>query len=104
MQLAHLTGLMKAIQKFKNGFDTQLGPRGHLADAPLKNAILLTRALLGNKGLILLEDPFHHLTDEEVLRLLNYLKQKELTLVVSVPELDNRVKQMFDQVITLNNG
>ena len=27
MQLAHLTGLMKAIQKFKNGFDTQLGPR-----------------------------------------------------------------------------
>ncbi|MFN8320864.1 MAG: ABC transporter ATP-binding protein [Saprospiraceae bacterium] len=104
MQLAHLTGLMKAIQKFKNGFDTQLGPRGYKADAPLKNAILLTRALLGNKGLILLEDPFHHLTDEEVLRLLNYLKQKELTLVVSAPELDNRVKQMFDQVITLNNG
>ncbi|HRG65144.1 MAG TPA: hypothetical protein PLV12_05030, partial [Saprospiraceae bacterium] len=68
----------------------------------LKHAILLTRALLGNKVLILLEDPFHHLSDEEVLRLLNYLKRKELTLVVSVPEADNRIKQLFDQVITLN--
>ncbi len=104
MQLAHLTGLMKAIQKFKEGFDTYLGPRGHKADAPLKNAILLTRALLGNKSLILLEDPFHHLTDEEVLRLLNYLRQKELTLVVSVPEIDTRVKQMFDQVVTITNA
>ncbi|MBP6397793.1 MAG: ABC transporter ATP-binding protein [Saprospiraceae bacterium] len=102
MQLAHLTGLMKAIARFKNGFDTQLGPRGHKADGPLKHAILLTRAMLGNKVLILLEDPFHHLSDEEVLRLLNYLKRKELTLVVSVPEADNRIKQMFDQVITLN--
>lgn len=102
MRLAHLTGLMKAIAKYKNGFDTQLGPRGHKADDPLKHAILLTRALLGNKVLILLEDPFHHLSNDEVLRLLQYLKQKQITLVVSVPELDSQIKQMFDQVITLN--
>ena len=68
-----------------------------------KKCHLTYQALLGNKGLILLRIPFTILPMKRYCAC-SIISKKELTLVVSAPELNNRVKQMFDQVITLNNG
>ena len=81
----HLTGLMKAIPGvFKNGFDTQLGPWPK-ADAPLKNAILLTWGAFGQQR-------SYFAGSRAILPMKGYCacsiisKQKKLTLVVSVPD------------------
>lgn len=95
--------LKNFIQNHKNGFDTMLDVQGKKLSNNIRQEILLVRALLGNHRLLLLENPFNHLDENEVEALVDYLKNdKNATIIITS---DNAtIQQKCDVVITLENG
>ena len=71
--IAEKVGILSFIQNLKNGFDTQVTPMGYGLPAHIRQSILLLRALVGHKELLLLEEPFDQLQPSQIQSILNYL-------------------------------
>jgi hypothetical protein len=64
IQQANKLGFLNFLQYFPSGFDTVLDPLGKKLSESLKKKILLIRATIGNKSLLLLEEPWSGLPIE----------------------------------------
>ncbi|MBK8699190.1 MAG: ABC transporter ATP-binding protein [Saprospiraceae bacterium] len=101
-QLISLSGLQTYLPYFAKGLDAQIGMDGHDVSRPVFKAILLTRALFQTRSLLLLEEPFEYLSETQIKKLIQYLKnQPDLTVIAIDKKLTDEWKSFFDQQICL---
>jgi ATP-binding cassette subfamily B protein len=103
LQLANITGLDTFIQSNKEGFDTILDPLGKRLSQHIRQNILLTRALLGNKRLLLLEEPFLQLTVRQKAAVIRYLKTQTNTTIIILSANEETMGD-YDSVIEIQDG
>lgn len=101
--LADKIGLKDFIQSSANGYDTQLTPTGKKLPRKIRQDILLMRALIGSHRLLLLEEPFDHLDEQQKKGVLEFLKQdKSATILITSETAD--IVPGSDIVIYMNDG
>ncbi len=101
--IADKLGLTDFIQSYKNGYDAILDPLGKRLSANIKQEILLVRALLGNRSLLLLENPFNNLDDKEKATLIEYLRNENSATIFITSE-DPKIQAQCDVVLKLKDG
>lgn len=102
-ELIHLSGLQKYIAAQPRGFDTQLDPLGKGLTAEVKQTILLLRALLGNKRLLLLEDPLSNIDPTYQEQIADYIFNDQ-TCTALITTNSPVIAKKCDWIIYLNNG
>ena len=96
------TGLATYIQSNREGYDALLDPLGKRIPQNIRQLILLNRALLGNYRLLLLEQPFLHISAEQKQQVIRHIKnEKKATCIIISEEVEHTI---FDQVLTLHSG
>jgi len=101
--ITKVTGLETFIEELEIGFDTAIDPAGKKLPEKIKQGVLLARALLSKKSLLLLENPFDGLesnTIENVKALM--VKLENVTMLVTAGSHSN--EEIFDKIIYLENG
>jgi ABC-type bacteriocin/lantibiotic exporter with double-glycine peptidase domain len=99
IQAAQQTGLHDFVEKLKRGYDTEVEPEGRGLSTTLRQLILLTRAVAGKPGLMLLEE--QALPQEPVLRKrvldLMMAEHNQWTLLIAAtdPEVVNRCENQY---------
>ncbi len=102
-ELAEKVGLSDFIKNNKEGFDTVLDPLGKRLSKNERQNILLLRALVGNARLLLLEEPFDHLDEQQKASIIELLKaNKKYTIIITSQKEDTA--SFCDVVFTLNEG
>ncbi|RZJ34493.1 MAG: ABC transporter ATP-binding protein, partial [Chryseobacterium sp.] len=87
LEIAEEMGIDNFSSQFSNGFFTNISETDTEMSYSSKKKILLLRALVGGKRLLILEDPLDGMNDEFKIKMTNYLlKLKETTTIVIVSE------------------
>jgi ABC-type bacteriocin/lantibiotic exporter with double-glycine peptidase domain len=101
--ITKITGLESFVEELEIGFDTVIDPAGKKLPEKIKQGVLLARALLSKKSLMLLENPFDGIekdTIENVKALM--AKSENTTMLVTAASHSN--DEIFDKIIYLENG
>jgi ABC-type bacteriocin/lantibiotic exporter with double-glycine peptidase domain len=101
--ISQKTGLDAFVGELELGFDSEIDPAGKKLPEKIKQGVLLARALLNNKQLLLLENPFVGLaaTTKEDIRQTIAAIDNTTVIVTSSTNMDQDV---FDTIIYLENG
>ncbi|HQS56681.1 MAG TPA: ABC transporter ATP-binding protein, partial [Sediminibacterium sp.] len=102
-ELVKMCGLTEFIQSLPNGYDTILLTAGSRLPARIKQTILLIRALLGKRRLLLLEEPFSNLETSDRGKILELI-QKETTSTVMIASTDKELAKACNYIIHLEKG
>lgn len=100
---AGLSGLSDFIATLKDGYDTPLDPTGRRLPRSVVQKILLTRALVGNPRLLLLEEPWLNANDTQRKQLIDMLMNLQNCTVVVVTN-DSEFADRCDKVFTVNEN
>ncbi|UKB80413.1 peptidase domain-containing ABC transporter [Chryseobacterium sp. MEBOG07] len=104
LELSENIGIENISSMFSSGFFTEVSETDSEITFSSKKKILLLRALLGEKRLIILENPFVGIHEEYQDKMIQYLQQiKEKTTIIIVSQ-DPELLQYADQHIHLENG
>jgi len=98
-----LCGLTDFLESLPDGLDTPLDPTGKRLPMKIRQGILLARALVGHRKLVLLEDPFHGLEEKTKQEVLSFLKSDTESTVI-ITSTDTEVAKNCDKVLYLNRG
>jgi ATP-binding cassette subfamily B protein len=98
-----LCGLSNFLESLPDGLDTPLDPTGKRLPMKIRQGILLARALVGHRKLVLLEDPFHGLEEKNKQEVLSFLKNDHESTVI-ITSTDSEVAKNCDKVLYLNRG
>jgi ABC-type bacteriocin/lantibiotic exporter with double-glycine peptidase domain len=92
VEQANKLGFSNLLQFFPNGFDTFLDPMGKKLSESLRRKILIIRATIGKKSLLLLEEPWLGLTLDLQEKVKYYLLNElpNTTVVVATNDFDFR--------------
>lgn len=102
MAVAAYTGLESFIQSQAQGFDTVLDPLGKRLPQSIRQRILLTRALLGKSRLLLLEEPFQQISNEEKIKLIQYIRtERKATTIIIAKESETNI---YDTILRMDDG
>jgi ABC-type bacteriocin/lantibiotic exporter with double-glycine peptidase domain len=101
--LAEQCGLVNFIQSQPKGFDTELDPTGKRLPSKIRQDILLMRALLGKRRLLLLEEPFQHMEKPYQQRIMEYLNADNTATVLITTE-DEAIAKSCDLLLYVENG
>lgn len=101
--LAEQCGLVNFIQSQPKGFDTMLDPTGKRLPSKIRQDILLMRALLGKRRLLLLEEPFQHMETPYQQSIMQYLNADRETTVLITTE-NSAIAKACDIVLYVENG
>jgi ABC-type bacteriocin/lantibiotic exporter with double-glycine peptidase domain len=102
-ELAEKVGFSGFIKNNKEGFDTVLDPLGKRLSKKERQNILLLRALVGSARLLLLEEPFDHLDEQQKASIIELLKaNKKSTIIITSQKEDTPI--FCDVVFTLKEG
>lgn len=102
--LAEKLGLKEFIQGYKQGYDAMIDPLGKRLSAGIRQEILLVRALIGKKRLLLLESPFSNLDPQERINLMEYLKEERKHSTIIITSNDSTIQSQCDVVYKLEKG
>ncbi|MBC7743515.1 MAG: ABC transporter ATP-binding protein, partial [Flavobacterium sp.] len=102
-EIAVKVGLKDFIDKLRNGYDTMLNPTGKQLPRNVIHKILLVRALTGKPHLLLLEDPWTNLENDNRFQIIQLLNETKNTTLVVVCNDENFAKQC-DKVILMKEG
>lgn len=69
--------LTEYINQLPDGMQTHLDSRGRRIERSVIQKIILSRALIGNPSLLLLEDPLHFIDEEEKKTIIDYIMSPE---------------------------
>lgn len=96
-------GLSSFLESLPQGLDTQLDPTGKKLPTKTRKGILLARALLGKRQLVLLEEPFNGIENHYKMMVLDFLKKdREATVIIT--SNDQEVAMRCDKVLYLTQG
>lgn len=101
MKLAHFTGLTELIQSYKEGLDLAIDPQYKRLAPSYIHAILLTRALYGSPTLLMLEDPFIYMQEDEIKAITDFIKTEMKSTVIIINNLET-LSQYCDRTINVN--
>lgn len=99
---AVITGLHSFIETLEDGYQTLLSSEGKNIPKNIRQKIMLSRCLLGNPKLVLLENNFNTLNKTDKQRFLDHLLNKKTTLIAV--SNDPQIAEQFDRVILLDRG
>lgn len=97
------SGLQDFVATLKDGFDTALDPTGRRLPRSVAQKILMARALAGQPRLLLLEEPWMNVKDQQRQELLNTLLGLPNTTVVVVTN-DQEYADRCDKVFVLDEN
>jgi ABC-type bacteriocin/lantibiotic exporter with double-glycine peptidase domain len=101
LEVSKYTGLTSFIQSQPQGFDTLLDPQGKRLTQSIRQRILLTRSLMGKSRLLLLEEPFQQLGQQDKINLLKFIRLRGSTTII----IDkNKDLELYDSVLEMNEG
>jgi ABC-type bacteriocin/lantibiotic exporter with double-glycine peptidase domain len=101
--ISQKTGLDAFVGELELGFDSEIDPAGKKLPEKIKQGVLLARALLNNKQLLLLENPFAGLettTKEDIRQTIAAIDNTTVIVTSST----NMNQDVFDTIIYLENG
>ncbi|HLP51487.1 MAG TPA: ABC transporter transmembrane domain-containing protein [Chitinophagales bacterium] len=104
LKTAEDTGLLHFIQSQKNGLATRIDSIGKKLPRNTVNKILLTRALLTEPKLLLLEDCWSGLEKHEQEKMITYLTAKQCSFTLISVTNDPVFASQCDKVILLDEG
>jgi ATP-binding cassette subfamily B protein len=96
-------GLSDFLESLPQGLDTQLAPTGKRLPMKTRQGILLARALLGKRQLVLLEEPFTGIEHRFKMMTLDFLKNDQEATVI-IASNDQEVAKQCDKVLYLKEG
>ncbi|WP_296618423.1 peptidase domain-containing ABC transporter [Marivirga sp.] len=99
-----ITGLDEYMNSEPLGFQKMLFPGDRTFPKKIKQQILWTRGILGNKTLILWEDIFGMISQDRKHEFTNYLCRKDNPQTVMMVSNDMRILENCDRVIGMENG
>lgn len=104
LALSEKIGIENISSLFSSGFYTDISETDTEISFSSKKKILLLRALMGNKRLLIMEDPVDGLNENIKTKMMSYLQQlKSQTTIVLVSQ-DEDLQRMADQHLNLENG
>jgi ABC-type bacteriocin/lantibiotic exporter with double-glycine peptidase domain len=103
-QQANKLGFSNLLQYFPMGFDTILDPMGKKLSESLKKKILLLRATIGKKSLLLLEEPWNGLPNELQVKMKHYFLNELPNVTVIIATNDAEYIQKCSTAFEINNG
>jgi ABC-type bacteriocin/lantibiotic exporter with double-glycine peptidase domain len=101
-KIAEIVGLTDFIESQEEGYNSNLISEGKNLAKSIRLKIMLARCLVGNPKLILLENNFNQLNEEDKKRFLDYVLERKST-VVAISN-DPNVAGQFDRVAILQEG
>ncbi len=101
--LIELFELTKFVQNLPAGYETLLETAGNRLPSKIKQSILLIRAFLGKRRLLLMEEPFLNL-DESVKNKMMHFILKDATATTIFTSSDISIARSCDQIIHIENG
>lgn len=101
--LVELCALTKFVQSLPQGYNTNLDTAGNRLPAKIRQSILLIRALLGKRRLLLLEEPFIHLEETEKNKMMDFILNDTSTTTI-MTTTDFKIAKACDQIIHIENG
>lgn len=104
LELSENIGIENISSLFSSGFLTEVSETDSEMTFSVKKKILLLRALLGEKRLIILEDPFAGIREEYQDRLLQYLQQAKERATIIIVSQNPELLQSADQHLHMENG
>lgn len=101
--LIELFELTKFVQSLPAGYETILETAGNRLPSKIKQSIVLIRALLGRRRLLLLEEPFLNLDESVKKKLMDFiLNDKTATTIFTSSEIS--IAKSCDEIINIENG
>lgn len=104
LELAEEIGINNISSQFTSGFYTEISETDTEISFSSKKKILTLRSLLGNKRLLILEDPLDGMDDEFRTKMLVYLNNIKNTTTVIIVSQDHDLIHIADQHLHLQNG
>lgn len=101
--LVNKCGLTSFVQSLPKGYDTLLDPTGKRLNSKIRQDILLLRALLGKKRLLLLEEPLNFLEKTYKHNIQDYIFSEENATVI-IATNDVEVAARCNKIIYLEKG
>jgi len=103
-ELAEMVGLKPFIDQHKEGYDLMLYPTGQHLSARVIKMILLMRALIHKPAMLLLEEPWLGLEEENADTIKKYLLSYPKDKIVVVVSADESFAQQCDSVVVMEGG
>jgi ABC-type bacteriocin/lantibiotic exporter with double-glycine peptidase domain len=101
--LVHRCGLTSFVQGLPKGYDTILDPTGKRLNSKIRQDILLLRALLGKKRLLLLEEPLSFLEKTYKHNIQDYIFSEEnATVIIATNDVETAAR--CNKIIYLEEG
>jgi ABC-type protease/lipase transport system fused ATPase/permease subunit len=105
LEAATLAGVEELIQSLPDGYNTQVGPRGHVLSGGQRQRIALARAVYGSPSFVVLDEPNSNLdaNGEEALgRAIEKLRERGATVVVITHKMN--LLTFCQEVLVLHEG
>lgn len=101
--LVNRCGLTSFVQSLQQGYDTVLDPTGKRLNSKIRQDILLLRALLGKKRLLLLEEPLNFLEKTYKHNIQDYIFSEEnVTVIIATNDVETAAR--CNKIIYLEEG
>ena len=97
-------GLNDFIQSLPNGYDTILDPQGQKLPRSIMQKLLLARSIADKPKLLLLEDAFEHIDEQERIRIINFLTDRENSWTLVAVSTDPHIARASDRVAVMQEG
>lgn len=104
IELSEHIGIENISSIFSSGFLTEISETDSEITFSSKKKILLLRALLGEKTLIILENPFAGLQPEHQEKMMKYLQMKKEKTTIILVSQDKNLLEIADQHIHMEDG
>jgi PrtD family type I secretion system ABC transporter len=102
---AELAGIQDLVRSLPNGYNTAVGPNGHVLSGGQRSRIALARAVYGEPKFVVLDEPNSNLdavAEQSLLAMVRELKARGVTVVIITHKLN--ILSYCDDVLVLNNG
>ncbi|MCH6255463.1 ABC transporter ATP-binding protein/permease [Puniceicoccaceae bacterium K14] len=103
-EAAHMASIHETIAKFSKGYETQIGERGITLSGGQKQRVALSRALLSNPPILLLDDALSAVDNETESNIIEALKSRHGTSTTIV--IAHRLSTLAhaDKILVLEEG
>lgn len=105
LEAAELAGIQDVIRDLPDGYNTRVGPGGHVFSGGQRQRIALARAVYGNPALLVLDEPNSNLDalgEQTLGRTMTLLKKRGATIVLITHRMS--MLSFCDDLLVMNAG